>query len=141
MVDDRFTCLPPRLSLTKVHYRGQLMRTEHISKFDVVCCLLAFTFCTLILVASAYPQTEPRQQRGLTFARANYARCHAIDKASPSPLKLAPPVRELHKRYPVESLEEAFGEGIVTGHPNMPEFRLDGAQIDDLISYLKWLEQ
>jgi|SRR6185437_10281420 len=117
------------------------MRTERSSKFDVVCCLLAFGFCTLILVASAYPQTEPRQQRGLTFARASCARCHAIDKASPSPLKLAPPFRDLHKRYPIESLEEALGEGIVTGHPNMPEFRLDGAQIDDLISYLKWLEQ
>jgi cytochrome c len=66
---------------------------------------------------------DPRQQRGLTFARANCARCHSIDKVTVSPLKLAPPFRELHKRYPVETLEEALGEGIVTGHPNMPEFR------------------
>jgi hypothetical protein len=40
----------------------------------------------------------------------------------------------------VESLEEALGEGIVTGHPEMPEFKLDSGQIGDLISYLKWLE-
>ncbi|MGB8118008.1 MAG: cytochrome c, partial [Pseudolabrys sp.] len=52
-----------------------------------------------------------------------------------------PPFRELHNRYPVESLEEALGEGIVTGHPNMPEFRLDPGQVGDLISYLKWLEK
>jgi mono/diheme cytochrome c family protein len=84
---------------------------------------------------------DPQQQRGLTFARANCARCHSIDKVTASPLKAAPPFRELHNRYPVETLEEALGEGIVTGHPNMPEFRLDPDQIGDLISYLKWLER
>ena len=91
--------------------------------------------------ASAYAQMDPRQQRGLTLATANCARCHSIDKVTASPLTLAPPFRELHNRYPVESLEEALGEGIVTGHPNMPEFRLDPGQVGDLISYLKSLER
>ena len=116
------------------------MRTELLKKSQMV-RLVAVTICSLIFVASAHAQMDPRQQRGLTLAQANCARCHAIDKASASPLKLAPPFRELHKRYPVESLEEALGEGIVTGHPNMPEFRLDPGQVGDLISYLKWLER
>jgi hypothetical protein len=38
-------------------------------------------------------------------------------------------------------LEEALAEGITTGHPTMPEFRLDRAQINDLIAYLKMLER
>ena len=38
-------------------------------------------------------------------------------------------------------LEEAFAEGIVTGHPTMPEFRLDPGQIADVIAYFKTLEQ
>jgi len=80
-------------------------------------------------------------QRGLNFVRANCARCHAIDKASESPLKIAPPFRDLHLRYPVESLQEAFAEGIRTGHQNMPEFRLEGDQIGDVIAYLKTLEK
>lgn len=84
---------------------------------------------------------EPGAQRGLTFARVHCAQCHAIDKVSPSPLPVAPPFRTLHARYPVESLEEALGEGIVTGHPSMPEFRLDGAQINDFIAFLKTLER
>jgi cytochrome c len=79
-------------------------------------------------------------QRGETFARVNCAHCHSIDKVTDSPLSVAPPFRELHKRYPVETLEEAFAEGIVTGHPSMPEFRLDPDQITDLIAYLKTLE-
>lgn len=79
-------------------------------------------------------------QRGLTFARLHCAECHSIDKYSDSALRIAPPFRELHKRYPVETLEEAFAEGIVTGHPSMPEFRLDPDQIADLIAFMKSLE-
>jgi hypothetical protein len=55
-------------------------------------------------------------------------------------LGIAPPFRTLHERYPVESLEEALGEGITTGHPSMPEFRLDPGQVGDFISFLKSLE-
>ena len=83
---------------------------------------------------------SPREQRGRIFAMNNCARCHSIDRISPSPLKIAPPFRTLHKRYPVESLGEALAEGIQTGHPTMPEFRLDPDQIHDLLSYLKTLE-
>jgi mono/diheme cytochrome c family protein len=91
--------------------------------------------------ASTYAQLNPRQQRGLALATANCARCHSVDKVTVSPLKIAPPFRDLHKRYPVESLEEALAEGIVTAHQNMPEFRLDPGEVGDLISYLKWLEK
>jgi cytochrome c len=55
-------------------------------------------------------------------------------------LAIAPPFRTLHERYWVESLEEALGEGIVTGHPSMPEFRVDPGQVGDFISFLKSLE-
>ena len=119
---------------------GRPVRIELLKKTHVTSCLLALAICNLIVV-SAYAQMDPRQQRGLTLATANCARCHSVDKVTESPLKLAPPFRELHNRYPVESLEEALGEGIVTGHPNMPEFRLDPGQVGDLISYLKWLER
>jgi cytochrome c len=49
--------------------------------------------------------------------------------------------RTLHERYPVESLEEPLAEGIITGHPSMPEFRLDPGQVADVIAYLKSLER
>ena len=72
--------------------------------------------------------------------RTHCARCHSIDKVSPSPLVIAPPFRTLHERYPVESLQESLAEGIVTGHPTMPEFQLDPGQVADVIAYLKSLE-
>jgi len=37
--------------------------------------------------------------------------------------------------------QEALGEGITTGHPSMPEFKLDPGQVGDFISFLKSLEQ
>ena len=97
---------------------------------------LAFALVSLTPAAAASPQ----EQRGKTFALNNCAKCHSIDKVSPSPLKIAPPFRILHKRYPIETLAESLAEGIQTGHPTMPEFQLDPDQIHDLLSYLKTLE-
>lgn len=81
----------------------------------------------------------PDSDRGRAFAQANCARCHAIGAADESPLVKAPPFRTLHKRYPVEQLQEALAEGIRTAHPQMPQFELTVSQIDDLIAYLKSL--
>ena len=92
-------------------------------------------------LGGASGQISPTVQRGTTFAQANCASCHSIDKVTLSSLPLAPPFRSLHLRYPVENLAEALAEGIVTGHPNMPEFRLDPGQIGDFIDFLKTLER
>jgi len=90
----------------------------------------------------AFAQTlNPSQERGMHFVRTNCAKCHAIDKVSPSPLAIAPSFRILHAKYPIVYLEEAFAEGIVTSHPTMPQFRLDPGQIADVIAFLKTLEK
>jgi len=100
-------------------------------------CLAA---ALLPLAARAAEALSPAAQRGLVFVRTHCAQCHAIYKVGGSPLKIAPPFRTLHERYPVESLQESLAEGIITGHPTMPEFRLDPGQVADVIAYLKSLE-
>jgi len=102
----------------------------------------AMTVALLWLGASG-PATawDLKVKQGETIARTNCARCHAIGRQGDSPFRDAPPFRDLHARYPVESLAEALAEGIVTGHPTMPEFRLEPDQADDLIAYLKSLER
>lgn len=101
---------------------------------------------TLAIAIAAFLFGQPvaasdlNAELGFEFAQENCSKCHAIESTGESPLALAPPLRTLHEQYPVEFLEEAFAEGIVTGHPSMPEFQLDGAQIDNLIEYLKTLE-
>ena len=98
--------------------------------------LLAFT---LIMLTSAVA-ASPAEQRGKIYARAHCARCHAIDRDGQSPLKIAPPFRTLHLRYPVETLAEALAEGISTGHAAMPAVVLDPDQIHNLLAFLKSLE-
>ena len=97
----------------------------------------------LILVvasAPALPASAANVEQGRRLASLYCAKCHAIDKVSPSPLVIAPPFRTLHQRYPVESLQEALAEGIVTGHPSMPVFRFEADQINDFLLFLKSLE-
>jgi cytochrome c len=100
----------------------------------------AWSMLLALLVGVPAHALEPDAQRGLTFVSANCTACHAVDKVSPSPLGIAPPFRTLHTKYPVENLAESLAEGIMTGHPTMPQFQLDPGQIGDVIAYLKTLE-
>ena len=94
----------------------------------------------LVVGMGAAQALEPDEQRGLTFVKTNCAMCHAIGKYGDSPLPLAPPFRTLHEFYPIDSLQEALAEGIVTGHPSMPQFELEPDQVEDVIAYLNTLE-
>jgi len=96
---------------------------------------------TLLALAAFVCNAQAQSaQRGVVLARTYCAKCHSIDKLSPSPITIAVPFRDLHKRYPVEQLQEGLAEGLVTGHPTMPEFRFDPGQIRDFIAFLKTLE-
>ena len=53
------------------------------------------TLVTLMLIAPALA-ASPAEQRGKTYALTNCAKCHSIDRVTPSPLKIAPPLRTLH---------------------------------------------
>jgi len=67
--------------------------------------------------------------------------CHAVGRTGESAHKFAPPFRTLGQRYPIESLEEALGEGIMSGHPDMPEFKFDAKDVGAIIAYLKSIQQ
>uniref|UniRef100_Q07QU5 Cytochrome c, class I n=1 Tax=Rhodopseudomonas palustris (strain BisA53) TaxID=316055 RepID=Q07QU5_RHOP5 len=102
---------------------------------SVLACL-----ALLLVTATSAMAGSPAERRGKAFAKANCSRCHAIDHKSASKNEAAPPFRMLHLRYPVETLAEAFAEGIYTGHPDMPAFELEPRQINDLLAYFKSLE-
>lgn len=69
------------------------------------------------------------------------ARCHAVRSTGDSPHKDAPPFRTFASKWPLENLEEALAEGIVTGHPDMPAFAFEPKDIDALIEHLHNLAQ
>lgn len=91
--------------------------------------------------ATAAVAQSPAAQRGLTFARVHCAQCHSLDAVSESPLRIAPPFRDLHRKYPIESLQRPLSEGIIANHPTMPQFRLGADQVNDVIAFMKSLER
>ncbi|UGY25518.1 MULTISPECIES: c-type cytochrome [Bradyrhizobium] len=100
--------------------------------------------CGLVIASAICAALAPAaadQEQGRRLAQFYCARCHAIDRVSPSPLRIAPPFRTLHERYPVEMLQEALAEGIITGHPTMPQFSFDADQVGDFMLFLKSLER
>jgi mono/diheme cytochrome c family protein len=101
---------------------------------------VSVAIAVLFVVDAAAAQTTLAVHRGETLVQTYCAQCHAVGKTGSSSLSVAPPLRNLHKLYPVEHLEEAFAEGITTGHPEMPQFQFEPDQIGDLIAYLKSLE-
>ena len=109
-----------------------------IKRFSPICAFALLSGLAVTLPAAAW---DAGVERGRTFARTNCAGCHAVERVGSSPHDEAPAFRELHKRYDVDDLGEAFAEGITTGHPGMPEFKFDTAQITDLLAFMKSLER
>ncbi len=75
-------------------------------------------------------------ERGKRLAEIHCARCHAVGPSGTSPRHPAPAFRQLTRRYPIDTLWEALAEGIVTGHPEMPEFLWPPKDIDDILGYI-----
>jgi len=80
-------------------------------------------------------------KRGEELLTKSCASCHAVGRTGDSPRKEAPAFRTLGQRYPIESLEEALGEGVMSGHPDMPEFSFDAGDVGAIIAYLKSIQQ
>src|SRR5437868_10337877 len=116
----------------------QASKITDFGAMNIMNRLVCAAFLILLIADQA---TAANVAQGRRLAQAKCARCHAIDKVGASPFAPAPPFRTLHNRYPVENLEEPLAEGIMTGHPKMPEFRFEPDQIADFVAYLKTLEK
>ncbi|HVY87200.1 MAG TPA: cytochrome c [Caulobacterales bacterium] len=79
-------------------------------------------------------------EQGHQLAQAFCSRCHAIGLEGESTHPQAPPFRTLSRNYPVNELEEAFAEGVLVGHPDMPQFEFQPDQIDALVAYLQSIQ-
>ncbi len=99
----------------------------------------ALAFVLAAIVAAPPEASAGPISRGRAIASVNCSRCHAVGRHGSSPNPRAPPFRLLHRRFPLEQIEEALAEGIMVGHngPEMPQFVLAPGQINDLIAYLR----
>src|SRR5690349_20278089 len=103
--------------------------------------LAAAALFSLLMVSRLAPaQDLQAEKRGEELVTKNCARCHAVGRTGASPHPQAPPFRTLSRRYKIEALEEALGEGMISGHPDMPEFAFNADDIGAIIAYLKSIQ-
>jgi cytochrome c len=106
--------------------------------------LAAVVIVLAVLFATAsQAQDQGQIERGLALAETKCSPCHATGPVGKSVNPNAPPFRAIMQLYRVEemeqALEEAIAEALQTPHSN-PPFELSQTEIDDLIAYLKSLE-
>jgi cytochrome c len=97
-------------------------------------------FVLMFAMVLAEVATADTVERGRLLLQENCSRCHAIGREGISPHKQAPPFRVVIKRYGALSLSEALGEGLITGHPDMPEFKFEPEDVGAIVDYLRTLE-
>jgi len=95
----------------------------------------------ILAITPAAADDAPAVKLGEALLTKNCSRCHAIAGRGESPHPQAPPFRTLGKRYRIEFLEEALGEGIISGHPDMPEFQFAPADVGAVIAYIKSIQE
>lgn len=103
--------------------------------------LMALAGLLVLAGCQAAEDTAAVRARGERLAQERCAACHAVGRTGTSPRPNAPAFRDLHNRYPVDQLAELLAEGIVTGHPDMPEVSFDQTEVAALIAYLRSLER
>jgi cytochrome c len=103
----------------------------------------AFAALLCLSVTAAFASAVERDltNKGKALVTANCSRCHAIGTEGDSPHPEAPPFRTLARRYPIDSLQEALAEGIVSGHPDMPIFIFGPQDVEAIIDYLQSIQE
>jgi len=105
---------------------------------------LAVLLTAAVLAAAPVSAAPSRDAEVMALGRSlvtrNCGLCHAVGRADVSPRAGAPAFRDLSQRYPIEALGESLAEGILTGHPEMPEFRFAPHEVAAILHYLESIQ-
>lgn len=101
--------------------------------------LCGFALISAATEATAAPSAEDLKY-GEDLLITHCGSCHATGRTDASRRPDAPAFRVLGQRYPIDSLEESLGEGIMSGHPDMPEITFGADDVGAIIDYLKSIQ-
>jgi mono/diheme cytochrome c family protein len=76
------------------------------------------------------------KDRGKVILQENCGRCHAIEAVGESPLKQAPPMRDIYARFAPRELQAELREGMVSRHRAMPQIDFSDEDVDAILAYL-----
>ena len=75
-------------------------------------------------------------ERGKIILQEKCGRCHAIEAVGESPLKGAPPMRDIYARFSPRELQAELSEGMVSKHREMPQIEFSDEDVYGIMSYL-----
>jgi mono/diheme cytochrome c family protein len=82
------------------------------------------------------PPAYAAGSEGKAILEDNCGRCHSLGTSGESPLPQAPPLREVYLKYPIDQLEQGFGEGMGSKHRDMPQIQFSPDQVVAILDYL-----
>lgn len=98
--------------------------------------ILFVGFLLCLSAASEAADSDQLGKRGKAILQQNCGRCHAIEAAGESPLKQAPPMRDIYARFAPRELQAELKEGMVSKHRAMPQIDFSDEDVDAILAYL-----
>ncbi len=100
------------------------------------CIAAVFLFTFMMPAGLGAGESSTAVSNGKTILQERCGRCHSIGKVGPSPLRQAPPLRDIYRRYAIEQLEFELSEGVGSRHRDMPQIQFSSEQIRKILEYL-----
>ncbi len=118
----------------RVHWIGSAKRLA------LVCLLAAAAACSTLDETGAPAPARPADAaRGLTYARAHCATCHAVAPGDQkSPIPTAPPFETVANMTGMSNI--VLNVWLRSAHPTMPEIAVPDRDVGDLSAYLQSLK-
>lgn len=101
--------------------------------------LLVLLLAALLLPGAARAQDPTEHGRAL--AKEFCAPCHAIGATGKSPHSDAPPLRNIGRSYDLDGFARVLSAGLLSSHPDMPQFRFHYPDARDLRDYLRTIQR
>lgn len=105
--------------------------------------LLFGVLAALMTTAAAQAQNESQDPiaHGQGLAKEFCSECHAIGRTGNSPNEAAPPFRRLDQSIDLDEFIGRLQDGLVSGHPDMPEFKFNAADARAMRDYIRSVQE
>jgi mono/diheme cytochrome c family protein len=74
--------------------------------------------------------------RGEAILQEKCGRCHAVEAVGDSPLKIAPPMRDIYTKFAPQELRAEIMHGMVSKHKEMPQIDFSEEDTAAILAYL-----
>jgi cytochrome c len=92
-------------------------------------------------VAQAQNETQDPIARGQGLAKEFCSECHAIGRTGDSSNEAAPSFRRLDQSVDLDEFIGRLRDGLVSGHPDMPEFKFNAADARAMRDYIRSVQE